>query len=62
MFCMLKKKKYILKKYIQIIYPYVSKHNSNCEKQLIHLMILNKEKIWHQIAVKKLSASLRRVT
>ena len=33
MFCMLKKEK---------IYPaYVSKHNSNCEKQVIFLMIPN---------------------
>ena len=39
MFCMLKKKK---------IYPaYVSKHNSNCEKQVILLMILNNEKQRH---------------
>ena len=36
MFCMLKKKK---------IYPaYVSKHNSNYEKQIIFLMILNGER------------------
>ena len=49
----------ILKKYI---YPaYVSKHNSNCEKQAILLMIPNGE--WrHYIAVKQLSASLRGIT
>ena len=36
MFCMLKRKN---------IYPaYVSKHNSNCEKQVILFMILNEEK------------------
>ena len=46
MFCMLKKKK---------IYPaYVSKHNSNCEKQVIFSMISNGEK-YHYLAVKKLS-------
>ena len=40
------------------IYPaYLSKHNSNCEKQVIHLMISNGEKQWHYLAVKKLSAS-----
>ena len=45
MFCMLKKKK---------IYPvYVSKHNSNCEKQVIILTVSNKEK-WNYLAVKKL--------
>ena len=42
---MLKKKK---------IYPtYVSKHNSNCEKEVILLMIPNGEE-WHYLAVKKL--------
>ena len=41
------------------IYPtYVSKHNSNREKQVILLMILDGEK-WHYLAVKKLSALLR---
>ena len=35
-------------------YPaYVSKHNSNCEKQVIFLMISNREKQWHYVAVKK---------
>ena len=35
MFCILKKKK---------LYPaYVSKHNSNCEKQVILLIIPNRE-------------------
>ena len=44
------------------IYPaYVSKHNSNREKQVILLMIPNGEG-WHFLAVKKLSASLRRIT
>ena len=47
---MLKKKK---------IYPaYVSKHNSNHEKQVVLLMIPNGEK-WQYLAVKKLSALLR---
>ena len=45
MFCMLKKKK---------IYPaYVSKHNSNNEKQVIILTVSNREK-WNYLAVKKL--------
>ena len=47
---MLKKKK---------IYPAdVSKHNSNCEKQVTLLMIPNGER-WHYYAVKKLPALLR---
>ena len=37
---------------------YVSKHNSNCEKQAILLMIPNGEK-WHYLAVNILSALLR---
>ena len=58
------------------IYPaYVSKYNSNCEKQVILLMISNREKcevksegrqaksdgrrLWHYLAVKKLLALLR---
>ena len=53
MFCMLKTKK---------IYPaYVSKDNSNREKQYILLMISNGEK-GHYLAVKKLSALLRGIT
>ena len=52
MFCMWKKK----------IHPaYVSKTNSNCEKQAILLMILNGEK-WHYLTVKNLSALLRVIT
>ena len=44
------------------IYPtYVSKHNSNREKQFILLMIRNGEG-WHYIAVKKLPALLRSIT
>ena len=39
----------------------VSKHNSDREKQLIYLMISNKEK-WHYSPVKKLSALLRGIT
>ena len=41
--------------------PYVSKYNSNVEKQVILLMILNEEK-WHYRPVKKLSAFLRELT
>ena len=41
------------------IYPvYVSKHNSNHEKQAILLMSPNEEK-WRYLAVKKLSGLLR---
>ena len=44
------------------IYPaYVSKHNSNHEKQTILLMIPNGER-WHYLAVKKLAALLRGIT
>ena len=44
------------------IYPaYVSKHSSNHEKQVILLMISNREK-WYYLAVKKLSALLREIT
>ena len=54
MFCMPKKEK---------IYPaYVSKHNSNCEKQVILLVISNREKLWHYLAVKKQWALLREIT
>ena len=35
---------------------------SNCEKQVILLMISNREKQWHYLAVKKLSALLRGIT
>ena len=50
MFCLLKKKK---------IYPaYISKYNWNLEKQVIFLMIPNREG-WHYLAVRKLSALLR---
>ena len=40
---------------------YVSKHNSNCEKTVMILMIPNREG-WHYLAVKKLSALLRGIT
>ena len=44
------------------IYPvYVSKYNSNCEKQVILLMITNGEE-WHYLVVKKLLALLRAIT
>ena len=39
------------------------KNNSNCEKQIIVLMIPSEEKEgWHYLEVKKLSASLRGIT
>ena len=44
------------------IYPtFVSKHNSNLEKQVILLMIPNGEK-WRSVAVKKLSVLLKGIT
>ena len=50
MFCVLTKKK---------AYPdRASRHNSNCEKQVVLLMIPNGE-ARHYLAVKKLSAFLR---
>ena len=52
MFCIPKKKK---KNSV-----YVSKHNWNCEKQVILLMIPNGKK-WHYLAVKKLSSLLREI-
>ena len=49
---------YILKK--KKTHPaYISKHNSNCEKQAILLMIPN---VKHCPAIKKLSALLRGIT
>ena len=40
------------------IYPaYVTKYNSNLEKQVVLLMISNREK-WQHLTVKKLSALL----
>ena len=45
----------------KIYCAYVSKLNSNHEKQVISLMILNGEG-WHYLAVKKLSGLLRRIT
>ena len=53
MFCILKKKKRKP--------AYVSKHDSNCDKQVILLMIPNGE-VWHYVAVRKLSALLRGIT
>ena len=45
------------------IYPaYVSEHNSNGEEEVILLTIPSGEKIWHYLAVKKLSALLRIIT
>ena len=42
---------------------YISKINMNCEKQIILLMIPNKEiEGWHNLAVKKLSALLKIIT
>ena len=42
------------------IYPaYVSKHKSNRAKQVILLIISNREKQWHYLAFKKLSSLLK---
>ena len=54
MYCILKKKKCFKN-------AYVSKHNSNYEKQVILLMILNGE-VWHYLATTKSSALLRGIT
>ena len=43
----------------EILPAYISKHNPTCEKQIIILMIPNKEKKeWYYLAVKKLSTYL----
>ena len=45
------------------IYPaYVWKYNSNRAKQVILLIISNREKQWHYLAVKELSTLLRGIT
>ena len=45
------------------IHPaYVSKNNSNCEKQAIFLMIQYGKGRWYYLLVKKLSALLRGIT
>ena len=47
----------------EICQAYISRINSNCEKQIILLMIPNEEKKgWHYLAVKKLSKLLRGIT
>ena len=44
------------------MYPVlVSKYNSNCENQVI-VLITPKGESWHYLAIKKLSALLRRIT
>ena len=49
-------------KYIYIYPPYVSKHNSNREKQVILLMISNRKKTMELFCSKKASALLRGIT
>ena len=47
----------------EICPAYISKINSNCEKQIILLIILNLEKEgWHYPSVKKLSTILGGIT
>ena len=54
MFYMLKKEK---------IYPaYISKYNSNREKEVVLLMISIEDKRWHYLAAKKLSLLLKGIT
>ena len=54
-FCILKKK--------EICPASISIINSNCEKQIVLLMIPNKEKEgWHYLAAKRLSALLGGIT
>ena len=46
-----------------ICLAYISKINSNCENQIILLMISNKENEgWHYLEVKRLSALLHEIT
>ena len=46
----------------EIYAAYISKNNSNCERQIILLMIPKEEKeAWHYLAVKQLS-TLREIT
>ena len=53
----------LLTKEKEICSAYISKINSNCEKQIILLIIVNEEKEgWHCLAVKKLSTLLRGIT
>ena len=48
---------------MEICLAYISKYNSTREKQIILLMIPNEEKeSWHYLAVKNLSALLKRIT
>ena len=51
MFCMLKKKK--------IVPAYVSKHNSNCQNQVILLVIPNGEG-WNYLVVEKTTRIINR--
>ena len=46
----------------KIYHAYVSKNNCNGEKEVILLMISNREKLWHYLVVKKLSALLTGIT
>ena len=47
----------------EICPAYISKINSNCEKQIILLLIPNEEKEgWHYLTVNKLSALLHGIT
>ena len=44
----------------KIYLAYVSKHNLNHEKQVILLMISNREGPWHYLAVKKTIGNIKR--
>ena len=48
---------------MEISPAYISKIDTNCQKQIILLMIPNEEREgWHYLAVKRLSALLRGIT
>ena len=52
---------YLLTNTKEIRPAYVSKHNFKCKNQVVLLMV-NDDKKWHYLAVKKLSALLRGMT
>ena len=46
----------------EICPAYILKNNSNFEKQIVPLMIMNKEEGWHYLALKRPSALLGGIT
>ena len=51
---------HIIKKEIELAYK--SKYNYKCKKQVILLMITDKNNRWHYLAVKRLPALFRETT